>query len=408
VPHSASGYGEIQVNRVYLVEMEKATETTAGKLTLNGQESAPPTSVAMVTWLHGQIAGMQEGRVIPVLFRDKDERNGFYSVETASSDLTNYQDEVALADWQIDLQRLGAENEIDIQSRLTGAIRQNDFGVTGVRWHAPAIGHYAYLTGTTVPSNHNRVTEDGTIRVYTGIPNNTSPRWGCAPEDYLKGSARVTSTVEVGTENIVEGINRHIGPSDWVLSNGLINVTPTASAGVLAIGLYSSGSYRTVNWEIRSGGDNLLAWESATLIRNDPEMCILRLLANRSASTGGRESLDLTLRRGAQFVEGFLQVSDSQNLGIQGQNSAASASAANGTVAATANDANGIRRACGSARSWNTTNASNCGLTKNSTTKLDFWIGATIGAGTAGATQVADLQNQYIAAMPEATYGVRR
>lgn len=408
MPHSATGYGEIQVNRTYLVEMEHATETTDGKLSLSGQESAPPTTLAMVTWIHGQIAGMQEGRVVPVLFRDKAKRNAFYAVDSASSDLANYQGEVATADWQLELTRLGAENEIDIQSRLTGAVRQNDFGVTGVRWHAPAIGHYSYFTGSTIPSNHDRTTEDGDIRIYTGIPANYSPRWGCAPTDYLSGGVRLTSTTEVSSENVVEGINRAIGPNDWVLSNGLINVTPTSTGGTLAIGIWSSGAYRTTNWEIWSGGNRLNPWQTASLVRNDPEMVILRLMAARSSITGGRETVDLTLRRGAQFVEGYVQISDATTLHIHGQNAAPSASASNGTVAATADDANGIRRVCGSSRSWNTTDITNCGFTKNSTTTLDFWIGATIGAGTSGATQAADLQNQYIAAMPEATYAVRR
>lgn len=408
MPHSASGYGEIQVNRVNLVEMEKATETTEGKLSLSGQESAPPTTVAMVTWLHGQIAGMQEGRVIPVLFRDKAERNGYYAVDTASSDLTDYQNEVALSDWQIELSRLGAENEIDIQSRLTGAVRQNDFSVTGVRWHAPAIGHYSYFTGSTIPSNHDRVTEDGTIRVYTGIPSNYSPRWGCSPADYLKGGARLTSTVEVSSENTVEGIKRRIDPTTWVLSNGLINIAPTSTGGTLAVGIWSAGSYKTTYWEIWTGGNRINPWQTASLIRNDPEMVILRLMAGRASDTGGRETVDLTLRRGAQFVEGYLQTSDAADLGVRGQNATASASASNGTVAATSDDANGIRRVCGSSRSWNTTNTTNCGFTKNAVNKLDFWIGATIGAGTSGATQRGDLQSQYMAAMPEATYAVRR
>lgn len=408
MPHSATGYGEIQVNRVYLVEMERATETADGKLSLTGQESAPPTTVAMVKWLHGQIAGMQEGRVIPVLFRDKAVRNGYYAVETATSDLTDYQDEVALADWQIDLKRLGSENEVDIQSRLTGAVRQNDFSVTGVRWHAPAIGHYSYYTGLTIPSNHDRPCEDGTIRVYTGIPNNAQPKWGCSPIDYLKGGARLTTTNEVSSENVVEGINRPLGANNWNLSNGIINVAPTATGGTLAIGIWDGSAYRNTNWELWSGGNRINPWQTATLIRNDPEVVILRLMAGRASTTGGREVVDLTLRRGSQFVEGYIQISESTSLHIHGQNAAPSASASNGTVAATANDANGIRRVCGSARSWTTTDTANCGFTKNSATVLDFWIGATIGAGTAGETQRGDLQNQYIAAMPEITYAVRR
>lgn len=408
MPHSATGYGEITVNRVNLVEMEKVTETSDGKLSISGQESAPPTTVAMVSWLHGQIAGMQEGRIIPVLFTDKAQRNGYYAVSSASSDLTNYQGEVALADWQLELDRLGAYNEVDIQSRLTGAIRANDFSLTGQRWHSPAIGHYSYHVGNTIPSNHDRESADGNIRVYTGLPANISPRWGCNPQDYLKGSARLVCPTEVSTENTVEGINRNIGPNDWTLTNGVINVTPTATGGILTIGLYTGGSYKTTNWEIWTGGNRVNPWQTAVLIKNDPEMVILRLMAGVSSSIGGRETLDLTLRRGAQFVEGYLQSSDSVNMKVVGNNAAASASATNGTVAATVNDANGIRRVVGSAHAWTTTDTTNCGITKNTTSALDFWIGATVGAGTAGQTQVADLQNQYIAAMPEATYGVRR
>lgn len=410
MPHSSSGFGEIKVNRVYLVEKETAKEGTDGKLGLEGQESAPPTTVPMVTWLHGQIAGMQESRVIPVTFRDKVERNGYYSVTNANSELTDFQGEVALATWQIELQRLGSEQEIDLQSRLTGAVRANNFSLTGTKWHAPPIAHNSYYTGTTIPSNFDRVTEDGTIRVYTSIPANTSPKWGCDPDDYLGGAARLTSTTYVTSENEVEGINRRVGTTGWTLSNGLINVTPHASAGRLTIGAYAGGSYRTVDWNIQSGGVNLLAWQSIAILRNDPEQVVIRLTSNRSASAGGRDTLDLSLRRGAQFVEAYLQTSTSANLGINTANATAATSGANGTVSATATS-NSIRPICGTSKTWTTTNTANCGFTKNSVTVLDFWIGAKIsnsGAGTASQDDEAALANQYIGSMPEATYAVRR
>lgn len=408
MPHSSSGFGEIRVNRTYLVETETAKEGTDGKLGLEGQESAPPTTVAMVTWLHGQISGMQEGRVIPVTFRDKAERNGYYSVTQGNSELTDYQNEVAFAAWTMDLQRIGSESEIDLQSRLTGAVRANDFAVTGTRWHAPPIGHYAYFTGTTLPSNHDRVTEDGTIRVYTAVPENISPRWGCTPTDYLKGGVRLTDSTYVSTENQMEGVNRSIGVTGWALSNGLINVTPV-TAGRLRVGLWSGGSYRNVDWDVRTGGNNLFDWKSATLLRNDPEQVVLRMMAERSPATGGRETLDLTLRRGAQFVECYLQVSESNTLRVWGANATPSASASNGTVNATGNNADGIRPCCGTAHTYGSPNATNGGInTLGGSVTFDFWLGATIGAGTVSESDSTALQNQYIACMPEATYAVRR
>lgn len=410
MPHSSSGFGEVRVNRVYLVEKEVAKEGSDGKLALEGQESAPPTTVPMVTWLHGQIAGMQEGRVIPVTFRDKVERNGYYSINSANSELTDYQGEVASATWQLDMTRIGSDQEVDLQSRLTGAVRANNFSLTGTKWHAPPIAHNSYYTGTTIPSNFNRTTADGTIRIYTGIPANTSPKWGCDPADYLGGGARLTSTTYVTSENEVEGINRRVGVTGWTLSNGLINVTPHASAGRLTIGAYAGGSYRTVDWDIQSGGSNLLAWQSIAILRNDPEQVVIRLTANRSASAGGRDTLDLSLRRGAQFVEAYLQTSTSANLGVRTTNATAATSAANGTVSATATS-NSIRPICGTSKTWNTTNTTNCGFTKNSVVVLDFWIGAKItnsGAGTASQDDGDALANQYIGSMPEATYAVRR
>lgn len=407
MPHSSSGFGEVKLNRIYLVEKEQAKEGADGKLSLQGQESSPPTTVPMVTWLHGQIVGLEPGKLVPVTFRDKSERDGYYTVTSATSELTDHQSEVAYTDWQIELTRKGSDAEVDIQSRLTGAVRQNDYSVTGTRWHAPAIGHYAYHTGSTIPSNFNRTGADGAIRIYTGVPANVSPRWGCAVSSYLSGAVKLTSTTYVSSENEVEGCNRQIGASGWNLTNGIVNVAPTATAGTLAIGVYNSG-YQTVNWNIMAGGANLLAWQSATVLRNDAEQIVLRLTAQSSASTGGRATLDLTLRRGAQFVEGYLQVSTAANLQIQGANAAASASGSSGTVAASSGT---TRRICGSARSWNTTDTTNCGFTKNSVTVLDFWIGAKVtasGAGTASQDNDAALANQYIGSMPETTYAVRR
>jgi hypothetical protein len=300
--------------------------------------------------------------------------------------------------------------EVDIQSRLTGAVRSNNFSVAGTRWHAPAIAHNSYYTGTTTPSNFNRVTEDGTIRVYTGIPTGISPKWGCDPASYLGGAVRLTSTTYVSTENQVEGINRKIGVTGWTLSNGLINVIPSATAGRLTIGAWAGGAYRTVDWDIQSTAVNLLAWQNLTVLRNDAEQVVIRLTANRDANAGGRDTLDLTLRRGAQFVEGYLQTSTSANLGIKTTNTTTATSGVNGTVSATAT-ANSIRSICGSAKTWTTTVTTNCGFTKNSSTFLDFWIGAKIsasGAGTASQDDDAALANQYIGAMPEVTYGVRR
>src|SRR5687768_13825005 len=122
MPHSSSGFGEIRVNRMYLVEQESAKEDREGKLNIEGQESSPPTTVAMVAFLHEQITALQKGIVIPVVFRDKAEVDGYYTVASAQSELTDHQSEVSKTDWAIELVKCGTHTEVDLQSRLTGAV----------------------------------------------------------------------------------------------------------------------------------------------------------------------------------------------------------------------------------------------------------------------------------------------
>jgi len=403
MPHSASGYGEVRIGRFYVVEMEKATESTDGKLSITGQESSPPTTGPLVTFLHGQVVALQEGRLVPVQFRDKAERNGYYAVTQATSDLTDYQSEVLLADWQIDLERQGSDKEVDIQSRLTGAVRTNDFALTGTRWHAPAIGHYGYHTGTSIPSGSvTRTGADGAMTVYLGVPANIHPKWGCSVANFYNGRVRLTDTLEVSTENEVEGVNRQISASGWSLSNGLINVTPTASAGIIDVQYHNGTSYVSNTWRLQRNFINLPSWDAATIIRNDFEEVILRLTATTSG--GGRTSVDLKLKRGSRFVEGYMQTSTSTTLKVMPNNLSAATSGSGYQV----QSAGTHRWTAGSARTMTFDNT-NGGISRNSTTVMDFYIGVVINAAAPSTGDAAtDLRDQYIASLPELTYAVRR
>ncbi len=407
MPHSSSGFGEVQVNRVYLQEKEDLKEDNAGKITISGQESSPPTTIAMVSYLHGQINALQEGLLVPVTWRDKNERDGFYTIEKADSALKNFQDEVSLADWNIDFKRQGSHTEVDLQSRLTGAARANDFSQSGARWHAPAINHYSYYTGANdVSTWTDRVGADGTIRVYRGIPSGVQPRWGVTPANYRLGRVRVLDTLEVATENEIEGINHQLSTTGWSVSNGLVNVTATASAGVIDVQSYSGGSYHSQQWSVQRTGVNLQAWQSVSVLYNTFEYCVIRLTANL-VNAPGRITLDLGLRRGSRFVEGYLQSSSSATLKVVSTATMASSSGT-GYVVKTSNDVSGNRPIVGSAHTF-TADTTNGGLSKASTLFLDFYLGAVINATSPLTGDAAtDIQDQYIGALPEATYAVRR
>jgi len=401
------GWGDVQLGRIPLRETFTVSESGGdGRgLDLDGQESYPPLTRAQVIARHDGINAMVPGQCIPVTFTDKPERNGYYMVKSAGATYTEYLNEMVTSTWKVSLDRIGSDAETDLQSRLTGAVRSNDFSLTGERWHAPPPSHYAYHAGTTNPTTMTRTGADGAITVYRGVPANVSPRWGCLPTAYLTG--RVKATTTGGQE--VYGVDVPLAATGWSLTNGLVNVTWSAtSGGQLDVQSYTSGAYRSKLWTVFSTSSTQVgSWDGATLLRNDPEQVILRLLKNLAP---GRLTLDLALRRGSRFVEGYMQrntTPDQLKVRLNTAETNNTSLAASGYVTATNNDADGNRFVAGSARTFN--GHANGGVEKNSTSSLDFFLGVVAGGGSAVSGDAAtDLRNHYIACMPEAVYGVRR
>lgn len=401
---AAYNWGDIQLGRVPLREAFTVTESggEARSLDLEGQESYPPLTRAQVIARHDGINSLQIGQCVPVTFTDKPERSGYYTVKSTGSTYSEHLNERVTSDWKVSLERIGSDSETDLQSRLTGAVRVNDFSATGERWHAPPIGHYAYYTGASNPTTMTRTGADGAMTVYRSVPASVSPRWGCAPASFANGRVKVTTTG--GQE--VYGVDVPLAAADWALSNGFVNVTAGASS-TLDVQNYSGGAYRSKLWNVSVAGSasSIASWDAATVLRNDYEMCIVRLVAGQNP---GRATLDLTLRRGARFAEGYLQIGSSATLCVYRSTLETNTPIlVNGYVRASANDANGNRFTVGSARTF--TSHTNGGLIKSTATSMDFWVGAEIGGtGAPSGDAALDLRNQFIAAMPEAIYGVRR
>jgi hypothetical protein len=370
-------------------------------MALAGQESSPPLTTAQVTARHDDIMAIPDSPM-SVVFTDKPDRNGFYRVADSAADYTSTISTTATTDWKIDLYRLGSESETDIESRLTGTVRANDFAQTGERWHAPAIGHYGYYTGSTIPTPATRASSDGSITVYRSIPSGFSPRWGVSPVNYPAGRVRV---LDGGVERA--GVDTPVSAGAWELNNALVRVKPLTSNGSLEVSAWDGSQWETKNWNVTvaASGAAITAWSAATILRNDFEQCVLRLIAPLSP---GRVTLDLTLRRGSRFVEGYLQRGDVQTLAVY-LNVLENATnvATGGYVVATSNDAAGNKATAGTARTF--TPHGNLGIQKSSATFMDFYLGAVVGGTGANAVDgVTVLRDHYIAALAEFSVGVRR
>ncbi|MFI7126000.1 hypothetical protein ACIBQ1_09920 [Nonomuraea sp. NPDC050153] len=392
---------DLQLGRLVLRETQRFTESAyqGWSMHIEGVEVCPMLT-REETWdrFDGVLGG--QGGLVAALWEEKSERNGYYTISSASGEVRDRKPQnITEIAWKVSLQRHGPDTDVDLESRLSGAVRANDFSLTGERWSAPSIGHYAYFTGATIPSVLTRASTDGTITVYRGVPAGVSPRWGCRVEDYLRGRVRV---LNAGFERV--GAAHPLRTDQWEMSNGLVRVRPLTSGGSIEVASFTSGAWRPKAWWIDIGGTQVTDWDSASVLQNDLERCTVRLAVRRSPV--GRAYLDLTLRRGSRFVEGYLQRGDSGNLSVYLATSETCTDSTSYVVRST-NDSDGNRVIAGSARDFDP--HANGGLTRTSNTAMDFWLGVVAsGSGAVSGDAATDLRNQYVGALPETVAAVRR
>jgi hypothetical protein len=404
-------WGTVQIGRLTLREgfelSESASSTTGGRaIRITGQESSPPLSLEDLRIRRESLSGLADGQLVPVIFRDKSDHDGWYIVTEASAEVANWTNEVVRFNWTLGLDRLGPENAIDVESRLTGVGRQNAYGLAGERWHAPAGLAYGYYTGAGEPSGSvNRPLADGgTITVHRGIPASVSPRWGSTLGNYGLGRARVMSG---GHERV--GRDVVLDPDDWSIGNGIVSFGPGASSS-FTLSAWDGTAWDPTDWNVSVTGTTsgaITSWESASIIRNGYELCTVRLV--KTATGGGRLSLDITLRRGARFVETYLQSSIAGTKAwYLATPAAGSAPPSSGYVVGTANDAGGNRYLVTSAMMF-AAQTTQGGLSASATPALDAGIGVVLGGSGAAAGDMAPtLRDHYLRTMAESTVGIIR
>lgn len=387
----------VSIGRMVMREDWSVSESDDRVLSMSGQESIPRLTAATVVSRREDFLSIT-GQMLPVRFGTKNYLDGFYVVQDTQGEITDWKDNLRVFRWQCSLQRVGTESEVDIESRLSGALsRANVHGVTGERVHAPAIGHNAYWSDATVTGAVVRTGEDGAMRVYRGLGLGVSPRWAVTPSSYGGGRSRLLVD---GQERA--GNNFRLSTTTWEISNGLVRIKPGT---LFEISAFTGGSWKPKSWDVLSGGVSLGSFDYATVLDNRYESVTLRLT---KSLTTGRIFVDLTLRRGFRFVEIYVQAEFGATLKVQRATNEAGSSTLAGTVVASANDADGNKYIVGSSRAF-TADIVAGGLSIASTAILDAYVGV-VAAGTGAVTgdTATDLRAQYIGAPAELVGAVRR
>lgn len=394
----------VAIGRMVMREDWEATDSVDSDgnriVSLAGQESMPRKTAEGVEKTRDDFLTMMN-KMVPVLFSGKDYYNGFYSVQTISGEITDVIPEgLKVFKWSATLRYIG-NTSVDIESRLAGFDKANNFSAVGERTHAPPIGHKSYWSGSAVPSVVTRTGEDGAITVYRDIPANVHPRWTIDPLDYPRGRVRISDGWgERGGTTVA------IDPANWTLSNGLVRLRPTAGF-VFEVSAYV-GAWESKIWDVLVGSGPAVSvgqFDYCTILRNEYEVCTLRMVKNLAP---GRFMVDATLRRGARFVELYFQNSTSTTLKMVRSVDEGAFSSVPGYVVASANDSDGNRLIIGSAVTF-TADTTIGGISKAGTQVMDLMVGAIVNGGSAIAgDQAADLYEQYIGMPAETVRGVNR
>lgn len=399
-------YQTIRLGRLTMREdftVAEQMDDTSRVMSLTGRESMGimgKRSREQVEQRREDVLGLS-GAFVPVTFTEKRNLNGFYQVQSANATLTNWDDYWTIMDWSVELLRIGSDSEVDIESRLSGAItRVNDFGVVGQRCHAPAAGAKAYWAGNVAPIYASRVGEEGEVRLYMDLGDDVNPRWGVDILDYEKGRARFLD--EHGLER--SGTTANVDPANWELSNSLVRVRPRAGT-TFEVGTWVNGTWYTKDWNLWYGTSPVTIAEApdfVSVLDNDYASVTIRL--TWSLEPVGRMHADLTLRRGSTFVEMIVNHEFSTTLTF-GLATPEAGTAALGFISASQPDENGLSYIVGSALSFTGDNVAGT-ISKASTAYLDVVFGVSIDENAGNAPDF--LYVQYLGQPAELTRGVKR
>lgn len=397
----------LRVGRVILDEgvmrsFEESWADAGRSVTLSGVLFNDPTrDRTRIAELHDDILGLPLS-LVPVQFDIKSHRDGYYRVDSSKSSLIDleYQGVMQLT-WEISLTRQGADNEVDIESRLAGPTnRVNDHSLTGERWHAPAGGSSAYWVGSATPGEVTRTGEDGPIVVYRSLPFNDDPRWYSPVDTYELGRTRILDPGER------VGVGVELPVLDWNMQNSLVEFEVSNTTESFNLQVHNGSAWGQIKrFDLTAGGTPLGAPVSVSVLHNEYERVTVRCLWDVVPS--GRIHADITLRRGSRFVEILMRSNAAMTLGVV-RSTPEIAVAGAGFIRAASNDVDGNRYIIGSLRSF--TSDLNAGsISKDSVTQFDAIIGVEIGGAIAVAGDTgADMMAQYIGVPSEVVQAVRR
>lgn len=397
----------------------KSVDFNGNQVSIKGDVIA--TSFADATALRQQLVGLAENvdePVVPMVWSTDTHLTGFYRVNSVSvpSDIVSKQRYYFPYDLQ--LERVSQYGQPAFELTSVGTLRTNTAGIVNsdtVDFTAWQVSNYAWFSGysaTTFSSNpENRSLYNGSAATAFLIKSNPASSHvltlGCAPAQWYEGGPKVELSYDSGsTWRIVNGRQIQNLAEYWRLSNDLVRcrVASPGSSMDLLVSHYDGSQWDTEKrYTLTIFGQSLAStWRAAsvTVLRNDNIECVIRI-----AMLVGTNPwlIDLSLRRGSRFVEGYMSTGASGTCGVK-VTTVEAATALTGGIRATSNDAASNRYVLSSPLGV-TNDLVNGGISIASVSTFPFMIGSEIGGS--GAASQSTAQNQVYQYMAARSHSLR-
>ena len=316
------------------------------------------TSATLLKILRAQVNGLADNPdepVIAVNWAGDSTVDGYYEVLDAAVPMPARGLAALKLDWRVRLRRIAVYP--DLNSLMVGnAVRANAHsiakGSTVPWWAVPDDATMDYIPSA---SSATRSAESGTVKVWyrtdgTILYNRTN-RWQCNASDFYDGACKVELYDGTSFYTLVGQRLPNTSPlAGWRITNGLVRVSYGSGDGLLKVEHYISGAWsvsKTYKLTVTTTPTTIGTFRTVTVKRNSPEVVTIRLgLDQENGAVPAAVTVDLTLRRGALWVEGVMSrtaeiVSYLANqMGVY-RNSAEAATAITSGIRATSADAQG-------------------------------------------------------------------
>jgi hypothetical protein len=341
--------------------------------------------------LENQVQSNRQTGIVPVVSVDDPELDGFYHLTSATLQGTHEQGSyigTGFFPYTASLQQI---SDPVFSSGVTGGVLPNDHSTaSGDPFIAPPRLAFHFQPDGT---EFTRAAADGDLILFRGVDESDSIFWGVSPANYYLNAATIRSGTGFWP---VSGYEIPNDPTQFQLENGLIRVEGIA-AGEFTIAVHNGTVWESnLDFKLQAAAADVGAWDQIVVLRNDPEMAAVRLFQNRTGTSRGLQTCDISLRRGARHASFFFTNSVSANLKVMRAATDAGTTVSPWGMRDSANDGDGNRWVLGSL-STTTKDTTNGGIERASQTTFDFFAGYELGgSGAASGDAAADLYLQYI------------